>query len=108
MTIFLSNPGTACGDVDPGMCTNCGIYNSVEITLPSQAQAPGSYTEADIEMDCGSWVSDCMGNGGGEVEEEPGFTVEIVSLDDGCVVGEIIDTTLCSTRSGRFAVSRCR
>ncbi len=107
MTIFLSSPATACGDRDPAMCTECGDYESVEIILPAAAQAPGTYTEADITMNCASWVSDCMGNGGGEGSAEPGFTVEILSIDEGCVVGEIIDTTLCSTSGGRFAVSRC-
>lgn len=107
MTIFLSNPATACGDKEPGNCTNCGNYESIELTLPGAAQAPGTYDGTDVTMVCGSWISDCMGNGGGEGEPDEGFTLEITSIDDTCVVGEVVMTSTCSAYIGSFAVSRC-
>lgn len=107
MTIFLSSPGTACGDEEPGECTECGIFDSVAIVLPPGAQAPGTYTEADVDLRCGSVVSDCMGNGEGEGGAAMSFTLEITSIDAGCVVGQLVESGLCSADSGQFAVIRC-
>lgn len=79
----------------------------MEFVLPSQAQAPGSYTEAEVDIHCKRWVSDCMGNAGMEGDDEDSLTLDIVSIDDTCVVGELVQTSLCSVGSGQFAVSRC-
>ena len=106
LTIFLSRPGTSCGDDNPAGCTDCGNYESISIGLPPGAELPGSYTEADgAALDCGSIVSDCMGNGEGEGSPSNTYTIEITSIDASCVVGEIVASDGCAT--GQFAVSRC-
>lgn len=107
LTLFLSTPATACGDQDPGACTECGIYESIVVELPPDAQAPGIYTESDVDLSCSSTVSDCNGNGEGEDGPNMRYTVEIVSIDEGCIVGEIVDTLACSVGNGPFAVARC-
>lgn len=106
LTIFLSSPGTACGDQDPGACTECGIYESVTLELPPAAQAPGIYTESDVSLSCHSTVSDCNGNGEGEDGPATSYSVEIVSIDAGCIVGEVMASP-CAAGSGQFAVARC-
>lgn len=60
-----------------------------------------------MDLRCGSVVSDCMGNGEGEGGAATSFTLEITSIDAGCVVGQLVESGLCSASSGQFAVIRC-
>ena len=107
--LFASKPGTACGNIRPENCTNCGNFSSAEVDLPAELSpnqiVPIGLGAGEARVGCAQSFTDCQGNGEDGVFEAVG-QVQIFEVTETCITGSITDDDYdCDGLS--FAVARC-
>lgn len=121
LRLRLSDGGVACDEAFNAGWDPCTTAWGWGMTLPDGMQTPGTYALSDwggiyleqvfqvVDATCGDG-GEGGGDGGPEPSDMPG-EIEILHIDDECVIGRIHDVQLGGTQqpslSGGFVAMRC-